>query len=48
MRRDVDPEPKNAGSLEKLEKAKKSFHKSLQKEHSPDDKLILDFRPPEP
>lgn len=25
MRRDVDPEPKNAGSLEKLEKAKKKF-----------------------
>lgn len=29
-------------------KQKKSFHKSLQKEHSPDDKLILDFRPPDP
>lgn len=43
-----DPEPKDAGSLGKLEKAKKQiFHKSLQKEHSPADKLILDFWPPE-
>lgn len=41
-------EPKSAGSLQQLKKAKKYiFYKSLQKEHSPADKLILDLWPPE-
>lgn len=46
-----DLEPRNAGSLEKVEKAKKKvFHMSLQEEDSPADTLTLDsldFWPPE-
>lgn len=38
-----DLEPRNAGSLEKVEKAKKKvFHMSLQEEYSPADTLTLD------
>lgn len=38
-----DLEPRNAGSLEKVEKAKKKvFHMSLQEEDSPADTLTLD------